>query len=191
MKGLSRKNLFLTICACQLLAVLLLVFLYYRNVEWNDRIYRFKCKSEQPFRYHNDRLIKLELDIEKFPREKYSGKTKLARGMVVYCTFRDVHGYHQIENIFAKRPRSGEPYMKTRITHVYEESYRLETNFSLYPLSRDRLNWNSVHKLQRKIVEDGTVVLLDARISKRGTVYAKNLYVGDMLIEDYVHRKIW
>jgi hypothetical protein len=121
----------------------------------------------------------------------YTGKTNLAKGMVVYCTFRDVHGYHRIASISTKKPHPDEPFMKTRISYVNEDSYGLETNFSRYPLYSDRLKHDSVHKLQRKIVDEGKVVILDARISKRGTVYAKKLYVGDMYIEDYAYKKVW
>ena len=191
MINLSRKPVFFIICACQFLVIILLIFMYFRNVEWNNHIYRFKCKSEQPFRYHSNRSIKLQLDIQTLPREMYTGKTNLTKGMVVYCTFRDVHGYHRIDNMSTKRPYPDEPFMKTRISYVYEDSYRLETNFSRYPLYSDRLKHDSVPKLQRTIVDEGKVVILDARISKRGTVYAKKLYVGDMHIEDYAYRKVW
>ena len=191
MKGIHRKTVFYISCACQLLVILTLILMYYRNVEGSEQIYRFKCNEEYPFHYHSKRFTRLNLDIKNVPYEKYTGKKKLMRGMIVYCTFRDIHGYHQIDSISTKRPHRGEPFMKTRVQSVSDETIRLEINFNRYPLSRDRLQRDAVSKARRRIVRDGTVVILDARISKRGTVYARNLYAGDMLIENYIHKYIW
>jgi adenosine deaminase len=84
--------------------------------------------------------------------------------MIVSCTFRDIHGYHQIDNVSTKRPATDEPFMKTRVQSVSDETIRLEINFNRYPLTKDRLQRDAVSKARRRIVRDGTVVILDARI---------------------------
>ena len=134
MRFISKKSLFYFICTCQIAVIVFIVLSYYRNVEWNDQMFRFRCKEEQPFRYENNRYIRLSLDIEKVPREYYKGEIKLVKGMVVYCTLRDIHGYHQVENISTTRPGSEQAYIKTRIQNVYDETYRLEINFNRSPL---------------------------------------------------------
>ena len=186
MKGINRKTFFYILCACQIIAILVIIFTYYRNVEWNEQEYRFKCDSKYPFHWYKKGFARLNLDIERIPYDRYVGKKELARGMIVYCTLRDIHGYHQIESISTKPPSAGVPFMKTRVEAISDETIRLEINFSRYPFQGDKIT-----KARNSIVNSEMVVILGARISKRGTVYAKNLYVGDMQIEDYVIKYNW
>jgi hypothetical protein len=186
MKGINRKTFFYILCACQIFAILMIVFTYYRNAEWNGQEYRFRCDSKNPFGWKNQRFAYINLDIEEVPADRYTGERALAKGMVIYCTLRDIHGYHQIVSISTKRPSEDIPFMKTRVERLSAEMIHLEINFDRYPLQGVKIN-----KVRDWAVANERVVILGARISKRGTVYAKNLYIGDMQIEDLIKEHHW